>query len=213
MTLVRAALVHDLGMVAVPANVWRARPPAGSAEWEQIRLHPHWSARVLARCPGLEQVAVVAGQHHERLDGPGYPSGLTGDRGRVSGLLACAVLFDELTSARPSAGTNRSASDAAAEMADLARAARWIAVTSERCSAAVGVVAPRVAVERPASLTEREVEVLCRVARGETNRQIAEGLGISVKTVGAHVEHIYAKADVRSRAAATLFAMQHDLVG
>ena len=78
---------------------------------------------------------------------------------------------------------------------------------------AVGVAAPRVAVERPASLTEREVEVLCLLARGETNRQIADVLGISVKTVGAHVEHIYTKADVRSRAAATLFAMQHDLVG
>ena len=77
MTLVRAALVHDLGMVAVPTNVWRARPQPGSADWEQVRLHPHWSARFLARCTGLEQVAVVAGQHHERLDGSGYPSGLT----------------------------------------------------------------------------------------------------------------------------------------
>ena len=55
--------------------------------------------------------------------------------------------------------------------------------------------------------------MLCLLARGETNRQIADALGISVKTVGAHVEHIYAKAGVRSRAAATLFAMQHDLVG
>ena len=55
--------------------------------------------------------------------------------------------------------------------------------------------------------------MLCLLARGETNRRIADALGISVKTVGAHVEHIYAKADVRSRAAATLFAMQHDLVG
>ena len=133
MTLERAALVHDLGVVAVPSNVWRARPQPGSADWEQVRLHPHWSARFLTRCTGLEQVAVVAGQHHERLDGGGYPSGLTGDRGRVSGLLACAVLFDELTSARPSAGTNRSAADVAAELGTSPAAARWIAATSERC--------------------------------------------------------------------------------
>ena len=79
---------------------------------------------------------------------------------------------------------------------------------------AVGIAEPRVvAAERPAGLTEREVDVLCLLARGETNRQIAAALGISVKTVGAHVEHIYTKADVRSRAAAALFAMQHDLVG
>ncbi|MGH9242892.1 MAG: response regulator transcription factor [Acidimicrobiales bacterium] len=51
------------------------------------------------------------------------------------------------------------------------------------------------------------------LARGSTNRQIATALGISAKTVGAHVEHLYAKAGVRSRAAATLFAMQHDLLG
>ena len=145
-TLVRAALVHDLGVVAVPTNVWRARPQPGGAEWEQVRLHPHWSARFLTRCTGLEQVAVVAGQHHERLDGGGYPSGLTGDRGRVSGLLACAVLFDELTSARPSAGTKRSAADVAAEMADLARGGAVDRGDVEAVLGAVGIAAPRVAV-------------------------------------------------------------------
>ncbi len=56
-------------------------------------------------------------------------------------------------------------------------------------------------------------EVLGLLARGLTNRQIASALRVSAKTVGAHIEHIYVKADVRSRAAATLFAMQHDLVG
>ncbi len=212
-TLVHAALVHDLGVVAVPTNVWRARPQPGSADWEQVRLHPHWSARFFARCTGLEQVAVAAGQHHERHDGGGYPSGLTGDLGRVSGLLACAVLFDEMISARPSEGTKRSAADAAAEMADLARGGAMDRGDVKAVLGAVGIAAPRVAVERPAGLTEREVEVLCLLASGETNRQIADALGISVKTVGAHVEHIYTKTDVRSRAAATLFAMQHELVG
>lgn len=77
---------------------------------------------------------------------------------------------------------------------------------------AAGASVPLVEVPRPAGLTEREVEVLGLLAHGDTNREIAEALGISVKTVGAHVEHIYTKAGVRSRAAATLFAMQHDLV-
>ena len=78
---------------------------------------------------------------------------------------------------------------------------------------AAGIHRSWVGVERPAGLTEREVDVLGLLARGLTNRQIAEALDISVKTVGAHVEHVYAKAGVRSRAAATLFAMQHDLLG
>jgi HD-GYP domain-containing protein (c-di-GMP phosphodiesterase class II) len=211
-TAVQAALVHDLGMVAVPTDIWRAQPQPGTAEWEQARLHPHWTARFLARCAGLEQVAVVAGQHHERLDGGGYPSGLTGDLGRASGLLACAVLFDELITARPAAGTRRNAGDVAAEMGDLVRGGAVDRGDVNAVLSAVGVARPRVAVERPAGLTEREVEVLCLLARGETNREIADTFGISVKTVGAHIEHIYTKADVRSRAAATLFAMQHDLV-
>ena len=212
-TLVCAALVHDLGVVAVPNTIWRARPQPGSADWEQVRLHPHWSARFLARCSGLQQAAVMAGQHHERLDGGGYPSGLKGDLGRGSGLLACAVLFDELTSTPTSGEASRSSADAATEMASLASGGVLDRSNVKAVLGAVGVAAPRVPVERPAGLTEREVEVLGLLARGKTNVQIAYVLGISVKTVGTHVEHIYAKAALRSRAAATLFAMQHDLLG
>ena len=54
--------------------------------------------------------------------------------------------------------------------------------------------------------------MLLALVRGGSNRQIAEGLGISAKTVGHHVEHVYKKAGVRSRAAATLWAFEHDLV-
>jgi DNA-binding NarL/FixJ family response regulator len=65
----------------------------------------------------------------------------------------------------------------------------------------------------PRSLTAREVDVLRLLARGQTNRQIAQRLFLSPKTVSNHVEHIYAKLGVSSRAAATLFATQHGLVG
>lgn len=63
-----------------------------------------------------------------------------------------------------------------------------------------------------AGLTAREVEVLGLLARGLTTRQISRQLGISAKTADHHVQHIYAKTGVTTRAAATLFAMQHDLV-
>jgi len=65
--------------------------------------------------------------------------------------------------------------------------------------------------EGPAGLTQREVEVLRLLARGLSNKEIAARLLISPKTVGNHVEHIYAKIDTSSRAAASLFAMQHGL--
>ena len=61
-------------------------------------------------------------------------------------------------------------------------------------------------------LTAREVEVLILLARGMSNRQIAERLVITPKTAGNHVEHIYAKIDASSRAAAAMFAVQHGLL-
>jgi DNA-binding NarL/FixJ family response regulator len=72
---------------------------------------------------------------------------------------------------------------------------------------------PRPAVSaRPAHLTDREIEVLRLIARGRSNREVAAELVISAKTVGTHVEHIYTKAGVTTRAGATLFAMQHGLL-
>jgi DNA-binding NarL/FixJ family response regulator len=65
----------------------------------------------------------------------------------------------------------------------------------------------------PAGLTPREVEVLRLLARGHTNREIARLLVMTPKTASNHVEHIYAKLGVSSRAAATLFATRHGLVG
>jgi DNA-binding NarL/FixJ family response regulator len=66
--------------------------------------------------------------------------------------------------------------------------------------------------ELPAGLTPREVEVLQLLARGLSNRDIAEKLTISRKTAGSHIEHIYTKTGVRNRAGASLFAMRHGLM-
>jgi DNA-binding NarL/FixJ family response regulator len=66
--------------------------------------------------------------------------------------------------------------------------------------------------ELPSGLTERELQVLLVLARGKSNQQIASDLRISAKTVDNHVQHVYEKAGVRSRAAATLWAFEHDLV-
>ena len=60
--------------------------------------------------------------------------------------------------------------------------------------------------EALSGLTAREVEVLILLARGLSNKQIAERLVITPKTAGNHVEHIYAKIDASSRAAAAMFA-------
>jgi len=66
--------------------------------------------------------------------------------------------------------------------------------------------------ELPSGLTQRELEILLVLVRGKSNQEIADDLRISVKTVGNHVQHVYEKVGVRSRAAATLWAFEHDLV-
>ena len=68
----RAALVHDLGRVAVHPRIWQKPGPLTADELEQVRLHPYHSERVLARSAFLAALAPVAGAHHERLDGSGY---------------------------------------------------------------------------------------------------------------------------------------------
>ena len=75
---------------------------------------------------------------------------------------------------------------------------------------AAGQRAPRL--ERPAGLTEREAEVVAMLARGLQTKQVAHELGISVKTADRHVQNAYSKIGVSTRAAATLFAMEHGLV-
>jgi DNA-binding NarL/FixJ family response regulator len=75
---------------------------------------------------------------------------------------------------------------------------------------AAGQRAPRL--ERPAGLTEREAEVVGMLARGLQTKQVARALGISVKTADRHIQNSYRKIGVSTRAAATLFAMEHGLV-
>jgi hypothetical protein len=73
----RAALVHDVGRVAVPANVWQKPGPLTPDDRERVRLHAYHSERVLSHSPFLAALARVASAHHERLDGSGYHRGAT----------------------------------------------------------------------------------------------------------------------------------------
>ncbi|MFL5874296.1 MAG: LuxR C-terminal-related transcriptional regulator, partial [Solirubrobacteraceae bacterium] len=161
--------------------------------------------------PALGPPARVAVQLRERLDGSGYPRGLSGNAiGQPARVLAAADAYQSMCEPRP----HRPAlarEDAARELRSDVRAGR---LDAEAVEAVLGAAGHRVARRRegPAGLTSREVEVLRLVARGLSNKAIAERLVISPKTVGNHVEHIYGKIGARNRAAAGLFAMQHGLL-
>ncbi len=177
-----------------------------------MRLHPYLTDRMLARVAALAPVRELAARHHERLDGSGYPGGLTAPSLTPSNrLLAAADVYHALTeprSYRP-AGTPE---EAAAELRAEAKAGR---LDGEAVNAVLRAAGHRAPARRdwPAGLTAREVEVLGLLARGHSNKAIAQRLVVAPKTVSNHVEHIYAKIGVSTRAAAALFAMQHGLVG
>ncbi|HVL49947.1 MAG TPA: HD domain-containing phosphohydrolase, partial [Actinomycetota bacterium] len=75
-----AALVQELGMSAVSRAVVDKAGPLTDGEWERVRLHPYFTERILARCPGLAPIGTLAGLHHERMDGSGYHRGTSADR-------------------------------------------------------------------------------------------------------------------------------------
>jgi HD-GYP domain-containing protein (c-di-GMP phosphodiesterase class II) len=206
-----AGLVHGLGRLGVSNAILDKRGPLGVGERERVRLQPYLTERMLFQSKALAPMMRIAVQHRERLDGSGYPRGLSGTKiHREARLLAAADAYQSMREPRPHRPA-RLAADAAAELRADVRAGRHDAESVEAVLSAAG---HRVALRRegPSGLTLREVEVLRWVARGLSNKEIAERLFISPKTVSNHVEHIYAKIDATSRAAASLFAMQHGLL-
>jgi putative nucleotidyltransferase with HDIG domain len=207
-----AALLHDLGRAAVPNGVWEKAGPLTQAEWEQVRLHAYHTERILLRAPALAPLAAIAGMHHERLDGSGYHRQLAGSAIPLPArVLAAADAFRAMTEPRRHRDA-REPDDAAARLLDDARAGRLDAGAVDAVIAAAGARRRAGRPRKPGDLTEREVEVLCLIARGHSNREAARRLSIAPKTVGRHVEHIYDKLGINSRAAAALFAASNGLV-
>jgi HD-GYP domain-containing protein (c-di-GMP phosphodiesterase class II) len=98
----RSALVHDLGRLGVSNAIWDKPAPLTSSEWERVRLHPYLTQRMLAGSVALGSLSAIAVQHHERLDGSGYPSGLSGGAiSTASRLLAAADIYHAATEPRP----------------------------------------------------------------------------------------------------------------
>jgi HD-GYP domain-containing protein (c-di-GMP phosphodiesterase class II) len=207
----RAGLVHGLGRLGVSNAILDKRGPLGAGEWERVRLQPYLTDRMLRQSEALAPVARIAVQHRERLDGSGYPRGLSGAAvSREARVLAAADAYQAMREPRPHR-PERSAEEAAAELRADVKAGRHDADAVEAVLGAAGHRVPRRR-EGPAGLTPREVEVLRLLARGLSNKEIAERLVISPKTVANHAEHIYAKINASTRAAAGLFAMQHGLL-
>jgi HD-GYP domain-containing protein (c-di-GMP phosphodiesterase class II) len=212
-TLYRAALLHDIGRVGIANGIWEKPGPLSRSEWEQVRLHPYHSERILSCSPALAPLGALAGLHHERLDGSGYYRQATAATIPLTArLLAAADAYQAMTQARPYRPA-LTADAAAAELLSGVEKGQFDGTAVQAVLAAAGHKTASSRRAWPAGLSDREVEVLLLISREATNKQIAQELHISPKTVGHHVQHIYNKIDVSTRAGAAMFAMEHGLLG
>jgi HD-GYP domain-containing protein (c-di-GMP phosphodiesterase class II) len=208
-----AAYAHDIGELAVPVSTWMRASALTERETDTAHLHPYHGERALASLGG--EGRVVAGlvqRHHERLDGSGYHRNSRGpDLSPAARILAAAEEFQTAREARP----HRAA------LSDVAAAAKVRAAVKDGrlCPDAVEAVltcagqrAHRAVVTRLAGLTPREIEVLRLIAAGDTAKEAARKLEIAPKTADNHIQSLYSKIGVTTRAGAALYALERGLV-
>ncbi|NML61151.1 HD-GYP domain-containing protein [Massilia sp. RP-1-19] len=101
----RGALLHDVGKLGVSNSVLDKAGSLDRAEWDAVKLHAEFSERILSRISAFSELARVAGAHHERLDGTGYPRGLKADEINIeTRIITTADIFDAITAERPYRG-------------------------------------------------------------------------------------------------------------
>ena len=197
----RAGLLHDLGRTSVPSGIWDKPGALTDGEWERVRLHAYYSERIVGRVMALGELAVVVGMHHERLDGSGYHRGSSrGEIPRPARVLAAADAYQAMTQPRPHRPAFRP-EQAAQELESMAGSG---ALDQDAVRSVLTAAGHR--------LKPSRLEVLRLICRGGTKKQVAGLLSISPSTVDHHLRHVYDKAGVQTRAGATLFALEHDLL-
>ena len=201
----RAGLLHDVGKVGVSALVLTKKTPLNQLETMQMRLHPGLSARIVSGVSAFAPVAAIAEMHHERLDGSGYPRGLSGAQiPRTARILA---VVDEYLERTHDGGKDKALAELRAQRAQGLDGDCLEALFAE---AGAGGRSKR---SKPApQLSDREVEVLRLAAKELTIKEIGKLLFLSPHTVRHHLEHIYEKIGASSRAGAVLYAMEQGLL-
>jgi HD-GYP domain-containing protein (c-di-GMP phosphodiesterase class II) len=207
----RAALFHDLGRVGIPNGVWEKPRPLSALDWERVRLHPYYSERILSRSAALAHLAPTAGMHHERQDGTGYHRQLS--RAAIpmpARILAAADTYQAMTSMRP----YRAAVDPSAAARVMEQEVSEGKLDGQAVAAVLAAAghARKARSAWPDGLTDREIEVLRLISRGASQKDVGKALVISHRTAAHHIQHIYDKIGVSTRAAAAMYAMEHELL-
>ncbi|WP_230969843.1 HD-GYP domain-containing protein [Nitrogeniibacter aestuarii] len=103
--LKRGALLHDVGKLGVSNLILDKPGKLDSDEWHAVQMHAAYTEEILCRIPAFRELAVISGAHHERLDGKGYPHGLSGEQISLeTRIITTADIFDAITAERPYRG-------------------------------------------------------------------------------------------------------------
>jgi HD-GYP domain-containing protein (c-di-GMP phosphodiesterase class II) len=95
-------LLHDIGKLSVSNAILEKPGKLTDTEWEVMKMHPVYTRAIVRTISGFEQLAFVAAAHHERLDGKGYPDGLTASHLPLTARILCvADVYQALTEKRP----------------------------------------------------------------------------------------------------------------
>ena len=209
----RAAYTHDIGELTVPVSTWMRAGRLTERETDEARLHPYHGERALASL-GVDgkAVASLVQRHHERLDGSGYHRNSRGpDLSPAARILAAAEAFQTAREARPYRPAMSDAV-AASKLRAVVKEGKLCYDAVEAVLKAAGQPARRASSARLAGLTPREIEVLSLIAAGDTAKEAARKLDIAPKTADNHIQSLYSKIGVTTRAGAALFAFEQGLV-
>jgi HD-GYP domain-containing protein (c-di-GMP phosphodiesterase class II) len=215
-TLRQAALVHEFGTTAISNSILDKTAALTRAEFDRVEVHPMLTEQMLRRTPALAALSPVAAAHHERSDGSGYHRRVRFEATNTCGhILASTDVYVGLTTDR----ADRPAFSPESAAAELRRLVEK-GVLDQRATGAVLDAAGHVDGRRATpprhglvhGLTPREIEVLRLAARGLTTGEIAGQLFISPKTADHHIQHVYGKIGVSTRAAAMLWAVQNAVI-
>jgi len=210
-SLRRAALLHDIGRLGVPNSIWTRPGRLDWGEMERVRLHAYYTERVLSPIRVLGPVAEIAASAHEHVDGSGYPQSRTGrsllPAARILAAADIAIAMSEPRPHRPALNPDTLARELVGEV----DAGHVDAAAAAAVLASMGVKI-RIVSRQAQGVSERELEVCRLIARGKSNKEIADILGISLRTVQNHVAHVFDKLGLHSRSGVAVWLVENDFV-
>ncbi|MDQ0013097.1 response regulator RpfG family c-di-GMP phosphodiesterase/DNA-binding CsgD family transcriptional regulator [Variovorax boronicumulans] len=221
----KAGLIHGIGRASVPNAIWNAPEPLPASSLERLRLVPYWTSRAAGQIDGLAAEAEIASFAFERRDGSGYFRGRSGTAMPPEAqFVAAAERWVSLRTRRPwraefteaqALGCMKEDVEAGRFDQNVVDALLACAMSRAPSKSAVAQQLQQLQQQQQRgeqSLSERELEVLRCISKGENTKEVARALGISPRTVRTHVERVFLKLECSTRAAATLKAATRGLI-